>query len=180
MIGKVLLLAGVSGWGIAEMQSYWLTHSRKQISEDGSANNEFLINEEFITMLDSYVLTSLSATSSEAESLRTLPPVNVQGPQRTARETRGLHFLMCWMCGCCCFQRLQATWSKNKGRLSLGSSTDAQPSAVSADDLWAERCALRGSSGGWPDRAAPSPIAVAAALFRWIINTKGVRNFSLC
>ena len=35
--------------------------------------------------------------------------------------------------------------SKRKGRLSFGSTTDAQSSAVPADDLWAEYCALRGS-----------------------------------
>ena len=48
-----------------------MTHSRKQIREDGSASDEFLINEEFITRLDYYVVTSLSAKSSEAESFRT-------------------------------------------------------------------------------------------------------------
>ena len=36
----------------------------KQIREDGSASDEFLINKEFITMLDYCVLTSLSAKSS--------------------------------------------------------------------------------------------------------------------
>ena len=39
---------------------------------------------------------------------------------------------------------------------------------------------LRSSSGGWPNQAAPGPIAAAAAPFRSIINTKGVRNISLC
>ena len=48
-----------------------MTHSRKQISEDGSANDEFLINEEFISMLDYYVVTSLSTKSSEVKSFRT-------------------------------------------------------------------------------------------------------------
>ena len=46
-----------------------MTHSRKQIREDGSASNKFLINEEFINMLDYYVVTSLSA-KSETESFR--------------------------------------------------------------------------------------------------------------
>ena len=36
------------------------------------ASDEFLINVEFIAMLDYYVVTSLSAKSSEAESFRTL------------------------------------------------------------------------------------------------------------
>ena len=48
-----------------------MTHSRKQISEDGSAHNEFFINEEFIAMLDYYVVTSLSAKQTEAQPLRT-------------------------------------------------------------------------------------------------------------
>ena len=45
----------------------------KHLREDGSASDEFLINEEFIAMLYCYVVTSLSANlkSSEAESLRT-------------------------------------------------------------------------------------------------------------
>ena len=47
-----------------------MTHSRKQISEDGLARNEFLINEEFVAMLDNYVVTSLSAKSSEAQPFR--------------------------------------------------------------------------------------------------------------
>ena len=34
---------------------------RKQIREDGSASNKFLINMEFIAMFDYYVVTSLSA-----------------------------------------------------------------------------------------------------------------------
>ena len=44
----------------------------KQISEGGpgSTSDEFLINKEFIAMLDYYVVTSLSANSSKAESFR--------------------------------------------------------------------------------------------------------------
>ena len=48
-----------------------MTHSCKRICEDGSASDEFLINEEFIAMLDYYVVISLLAKSSEAESFRT-------------------------------------------------------------------------------------------------------------
>ena len=47
-----------------------MTHSRKQNSEDGSAGNKFLINEEFIAMLDYCVVTSLSAKSSEGQPFR--------------------------------------------------------------------------------------------------------------
>ena len=64
-----------------------MSDSRKQIRENGSTSDEFLINEEFITMLDYYVMTSLSTKSSEAESFRTFYCIggNVQGPRRTAR-----------------------------------------------------------------------------------------------
>ena len=73
-------------------------------------SNEFRVNEEFITMLDYYVLTSLSAKSSEAQHFRTFycmwvamykaergPALqnlllrvgcNVQGPRRTARPEK--------------------------------------------------------------------------------------------
>ena len=44
--------------------------SRKQINADGSHSNEFLINEEFVAMLDYYVVVSLSAKASEAERFR--------------------------------------------------------------------------------------------------------------
>ena len=43
----------------------------KQICEDRSASIEFLINEKYIAMLDNYVVTSLSAKSSEAQPFRT-------------------------------------------------------------------------------------------------------------
>ena len=61
----------------------------KQISKDGSASDEFLINEEFITTLDYYVVTSLSAKLSEAESFTLIATGgNIQGPPRTAKEEK--------------------------------------------------------------------------------------------
>ena len=44
--------------------------SCKQIREDGSRSNEFLINEEFVAMLDFYIAASLSARTGDAEKLR--------------------------------------------------------------------------------------------------------------
>ena len=67
-----------------------MIHSRKQISEDGLAINEFLINEEFIAMLDYYVVTSLSAKSSEGQPFRIFLQAggNVQSPRRTTRQEK--------------------------------------------------------------------------------------------
>ena len=42
----------------------------KQINADGSPSDEFLINAEFVAMLDYYVVTSLSAKGPDAEKFR--------------------------------------------------------------------------------------------------------------
>ena len=85
-------------------------------------------------MLDYYIVTSLSAKSSEAQHFRTFYYERGQctRPSTDSKtgETGGRRFLRCWTGGL-----FQEVASKRKGRLSFGSSTDAQPSAVSADDL---------------------------------------------
>ena len=43
---------------------------RSQCKEDGSASDEYLINEEFMTMLDYYVAACLSVRASEAAGFR--------------------------------------------------------------------------------------------------------------
>ena len=43
---------------------------RRQCKEDGSASDEYLINEEFMAMLDYYVAACLSARASEAAGFR--------------------------------------------------------------------------------------------------------------
>ena len=113
-----------------------MTHSRKQISNDGSASNEFLINEEFIAMLDYYVVTSLSAKSSEAQHFRTfhcvwLAMYKALDKKQDRRNWRPalLEVLNGWL------RMFPEAASKNKGRLSFGSATHAQPSAVSQDNL---------------------------------------------
>ena len=57
--------------GFFSYQSKYVKLS-KLISEDGSVSNEFLIKEEFIAMLNYYVVTSLSAKSIEAQHFRTI------------------------------------------------------------------------------------------------------------
>ena len=62
-------------------------------------------------MLDYYVVTSLSAKSSEAESFRIFYCKQIamyKAPDGQNRENRGLRFLRCWTGGCAYFQRLQA------------------------------------------------------------------------
>ena len=44
--------------------------SCKQIKEDGSRSDDFLINAEFVAMLDYYIAASLSAKAGDAEKLR--------------------------------------------------------------------------------------------------------------
>ena len=64
-----------------------MAHSRKQSTEDGSASDEFLINEEFITMLDYYV----DKPFNEVQVLQNLllrAGGNVQGPRLTARPEK--------------------------------------------------------------------------------------------
>ena len=43
---------------------------RRQCKEDGSASDEYLINVEFMAMLDYYVAVCLSARASEAAGFR--------------------------------------------------------------------------------------------------------------
>ena len=109
-----------------------MTHSRKQISEDGSASNEFqvLINEEFI------IVTSLSTKPSEAQPFRTFHSEQMamykalDGQQDRRNWRQGLlEVLDGWL------RLFPEVASQNKGRLSFGSPSDAQPSAVSQDDL---------------------------------------------
>ena len=113
-----------------------MTPSRKQISDDGSASNEFLINEEFITVLDYYVVTSLSAKSSEAEPFRTfyckwVAMYKALDGQQDRRNWRLglLEGLDGWL------RMFSEVASKRNGRLLFGSATHAQPSAMSPDDL---------------------------------------------
>ena len=97
-------------------------------------------------MLDYYVVTSLSAKSSEAESFRTFYCERVamykalDGQQDRRNWRPALVEVLDGL-----LRLFPDVASKRKGRLSFGSAPDVQPSAVSADDLWAELCALRGS-----------------------------------
>ena len=102
------------------------------------ARDEFLIHEEFIAILDYYVVTSLSAKSGEAQHFRTFhcewvamyKALDGQQDQRNWRPWPALHEMLDgWLS---IFPKVA---SKNKGRLSFGSATHAQPSAVSPDDL---------------------------------------------
>ena len=93
-----------------------MTESRKQISEDGLAGNEFLINEEFTAILTYYVVTSLSAKSSETQIFRTFNCERMvmckahDGQQdRKTWSLEGQRFLRCLTGGFTCFQRLQAS-----------------------------------------------------------------------
>ena len=124
-------------------------------------------------MLDYYVVTSLSAKSSEAEPFRTFywervamyKALDRQQERRNWRPTllEVLEGRLCLIPEVAC---------KRKGRFTLGSARAAQPSAVSPDDLWAQHCALRGSPDCWQDRAAQGSTAVAAAPIRSITTWK--------
>ena len=91
---------------------------------------------------------------------------NVQDPRRTARPEK-LEAEAFWGAG-----RVAALVSRGckqeQGQAFVlvryprrGSAERGQ--AVSPDGLWAELCALWGSSGRWPDLETPGPMAVAAA-----------------
>ena len=113
-----------------------MTHSHKQISEDGSARNEiqfneFLMNEEFIAMLDYYVVTSLrlSVKSSEAKPFRTFycdreAVYKALDGQQDRRNSGAGRVAALVSRGC----------KQEKGKASFGPAT-AQPSAASQDDL---------------------------------------------
>jgi hypothetical protein len=45
--------------------------ARKQLNEDGSPSDRYLINEEFVAMLDYYVAASLSAKVADADAMVT-------------------------------------------------------------------------------------------------------------
>ena len=68
--------------------------NRKQLNEDGTPSDEFLINEEFIAMLDYYIAASLSGRLADAVALRprgllcTRPSM-----EKMARGTGGRCFL---------------------------------------------------------------------------------------
>ena len=66
-------MQSLSAESLSGFFSYQSNHVKlsKLISEDGSVSNEFLIKEEFIAMLNYYVVTSLSAKSIEAQHFRT-------------------------------------------------------------------------------------------------------------
>ena len=113
--------------------------NRKQLNEDGSSGDEFLINEAFVAMLDFYVATSLSVLASDAEALRPFYDERVviyqaldgnEGRKCWRKELRDQ--LAEWL------QDFPECASKKKGRLSVGPSENSgsKPKySIHEDDL---------------------------------------------
>ena len=89
-----------------------MTNSCNQISDDGLASNEFLINEEFIAMLDHYVVKSLPAKLSEAQPSESFIASDGQKGRRNW-EPALLEFLDRWL------RLFPEIASMNKGRFSV-------------------------------------------------------------
>ena len=76
---------------------------RRQCKEDGSASDEYLINEEFMAMLDYYVAACLSARAGEAAGFRSFyaervllyKSLDAEWTGRKEGELGGRH---CWRC----------------------------------------------------------------------------------
>ena len=110
---------------------------RKQLKEDGTTSDEFLITEEFIAMLDFYVASSLSGKLSDAVELRPFYEQRVAvykalNGQNGVRDWRPLLLeqLQQWL------SSFPESVNKRKNRLSVSSSaTQRSTPAVSADDL---------------------------------------------
>ena len=112
--------------------------SRKQIKADGSLSNEFLINEEFVAMLDYYVVVSLSAKASDAERFRPYYSQHVdiykkfdgKVQNRPAWRPQLLALLKAWQ------EKFPAVARKKKSRISSASDDAASGRlAITEDDL---------------------------------------------
>ncbi len=111
--------------------------ARKQLNEDGSPSDRYLINEEFVAMLDYYVAASLSAKVADADAMVTFYLERValykafdgKGDRRDWRPLL-LEQLTKWLTS------FPECASRKRSRLSSGSSDPCQPEiVVSADDL---------------------------------------------
>ena len=109
---------------------------RRQCKEDGSAREEYLINEEFMAMLDYYVAACLSARASEATGFRSFYAERVllykalDGKERRRAWRPALfEVLRSWL------ERFPDCVNKKKFRHSLGSVPANQPLVVNEDDL---------------------------------------------
>ena len=113
--------------------------SRKQINADGSLSTEFIINAEFVAMLDYYVATSLSAKGPDAERFRPYyrKQVGIYKSFDGKTEGRGdwrpqlLAILKGWQ------TLFPAVVRKKKSRLSGGTVAAVEPSdlGITQDDL---------------------------------------------
>ena len=109
---------------------------RRQCKEDGSASDEYLINEEFMAMLDYYVAACLSARASEAVGFKSFYAKRVLlckaldgKKRRRAWRPALLKVLRSWLA------RFPDCVNKKKYRHSLGSVPTDQPPVVNEDDL---------------------------------------------
>ena len=111
---------------------------RKQCKEDRLASDEYLINEEFMAMLDYYVAACLSARAAGFRSFyaeRVLLYKALDGKERRRAWRQALlKVLRSWL------ERFpdcvtQSTVNKKKCRHSLGSVPADQPLVVNEDDL---------------------------------------------
>ena len=110
--------------------------NRRQLNEDGSSSNKFLINEELVAMLDSYVAVSLSAKIAHAEQFKPHYRKQVEiykafngTSGRESWRPQLLAVLQNWLA------KFPHAVSKMKSRISTGGSSDQKGPQLSPDDL---------------------------------------------
>lgn len=111
--------------------------NRKQLNEDGTPSDEFLINEEFIAMLDYYIAASLSGRLADAVALRPFYTTRVAlykafNGKDGARDWRSLLLaqLQDWL------SKFLDSTNKRKNRLSRGVySTQLNAPALDVDEM---------------------------------------------
>ena len=111
--------------------------NRKQLNEDGTPSDEFLINEEFIAMLDYYIAASLSGRLVDAVALRPFYTTRVAlykafNGKDGARDWRSLLLaqLQAWLTA------FPDSRNKRRNRFSVGASpTQRSEVVIDQDDL---------------------------------------------
>ena len=107
--------------------------ARKQLNEDGSPSDRYLINEEFVAMLDYHVAACLSAKMADADALVPFYFERVAVGKGSKRDWRPLLLeqLTSWLS-----LLFPVCASRKRSRLSSGSSDPSKHAyTVNEDDL---------------------------------------------